>query len=62
MARLVRPSLQVIDFVGGLRLEGRDGSRDLFFASMARVMVLSRVGARCHTREGGRWWWTQLIP
>ena len=52
MARLVRPSLQIIDFLGGLRLEGRDWSRDFFLREwLGSWSFLAWALAATHVRE-----------
>ena len=57
MARLERPSFQVIDFVDDLRLVEADGLRGRLSAefSPARPHTSTRVG-------GGRCWPTRSIP
>ena len=61
--KLLRPSLQVIDFADDLRLVEASGSSDRLLVSMARMMeLLTRIGVHFHTREGKCWWPAKSIP
>ena len=63
LAARIRPSLRIIDFADSWRLAQEGGNRAQIFRNVARFLwMLTRSGARYHTKESGLWRPRELIP